>query len=70
MVAAKTYCGWCGNDLATGDHAICRKRLSSVDPPRFCPECARRMVVQVTPVSWTARCSRHGERTSQDDTPG
>ena len=34
-----------------------------LEPPRFCASCARRMVVQITPVGWTARCSRHGELT-------
>ncbi|MDO5032605.1 hypothetical protein [Corynebacterium sp.] len=33
----------------------------SLDVPRYCSECGRRMVVQVRPDSWTARCSRHGE---------
>jgi hypothetical protein len=58
------FCSWCGKDEADGDHGLCRRRLALVDPPRFCPECARRMVVQVTPGGWSARCSRHGESTS------
>jgi len=58
------YCSWCGGALAEGDHARCVARLSLVDPPRYCPQCARRMVVQVDPMGWTARCSRHGETTS------
>lgn len=28
--------------------------------PRFCAECGRRMVVQVRPHGWRAKCSRHG----------
>ncbi|MEJ2890782.1 biotin synthase auxiliary protein BsaP [Actinomycetospora aeridis] len=55
------YCAWCGGARADGDHAACERRLATVDPPRHCPVCARRMVVQVDPVGWTARCSRHGE---------
>ncbi|GAA4804321.1 hypothetical protein GCM10023200_47040 [Actinomycetospora chlora] len=55
------YCAWCGGARAEGDHAACERRLATVDPPRHCPVCARRMVVQVDPVGWTARCSRHGE---------
>jgi hypothetical protein len=55
------FCAWCGRSDADGGHEHCRQRLALVDPPRFCPECARRMVVQVTPAGWTARCSRHGE---------
>jgi hypothetical protein len=55
------YCAWCGGTRADGDHAACDRRLATVDPPRHCPVCARRTVVQVDPVGWTARCSRHGE---------
>ncbi|MFW0791629.1 hypothetical protein [Gordonia sp. CPCC 205333] len=32
-----------------------------LEPPRFCGQCGRRMVVQVRPDGWRARCSRHGE---------
>lgn len=31
------------------------------EPPRYCQICGRRMVVQVFPQGWEARCSRHGE---------
>ena len=31
-----------------------------LEPPRYCGQCGRRMVVQVVPDGWTARCSRHG----------
>ncbi|MFM9378095.1 hypothetical protein [Gordonia sp. VNK21] len=31
-----------------------------LEPPRYCGRCGRRMVVQVRPDGWTARCSRHG----------
>ncbi|WP_024793100.1 biotin synthase auxiliary protein BsaP [Tomitella biformata] len=31
-----------------------------LEPPRYCGVCGRRMVVQVEPNSWWARCSRHG----------
>ncbi|WP_045194951.1 biotin synthase auxiliary protein BsaP [Rhodococcus sp. B7740] len=31
-----------------------------LEPPRFCAECGRRMVVQIVPDGWTSRCSRHG----------
>jgi hypothetical protein len=58
------YCGWCGRPPGEKDHSTCDARLASVDPPRYCPRCARRMVVQVTPSGWTARCSRHGHATS------
>ncbi|GAA4830922.1 hypothetical protein GCM10023201_18510 [Actinomycetospora corticicola] len=60
------YCSFCGGETASGDHERCRARLSRIDPPRYCAECARKMVVQVDPMGWTARCSRHGERTSAE----
>ncbi|HJT96256.1 MAG TPA: hypothetical protein VJ777_30615 [Mycobacterium sp.] len=37
-----------------------------LEPPRFCADCGRRMVVQVRPDGWSARCSRHGELDSKD----
>ena len=37
-----------------------------LEPPRFCAECGRRMVVQVRPDGWWAQCSRHGRVDSQD----
>ena len=38
--------------------------MLELEPPRYCPHCRRRMVVQVTPDAWTARCVEHGERTA------
>lgn len=38
--------------------AALRARLS---PPRYCGVCGRRMIVQVRPDGWWARCSRHGQ---------
>jgi hypothetical protein len=61
VTGGQTFCGWCGGRVVEGDHERCRRRLALVDPPRYCGRCARRMVVQVTPVGWTAQCSRHGE---------
>lgn len=58
------YCDQCGNPDAAAGHDRCAARRE-LEPPRFCPDCARRMVVQVDPVGWTARCSRHGERSSR-----
>ena len=31
-----------------------------LEPPRFCAQCGRRMIVQIAPDGWWARCSRHG----------
>lgn len=53
------WCGQCGEALTPEDHAACR-RGAVLDPPRFCAQCRRRMVVQVTPTGWTAKCVEHG----------
>ena len=37
-----------------------------LEPPRFCAECGRRMIVQVRPDGWSAKCSRHGVQDSKD----
>ena len=55
-----THCARCGADLSADAHVECTQRLE-LEPPRFCTMCGRRMVVQVTPTSWTATCSVHGE---------
>ncbi|AKE40291.1 putative aminotransferase [Corynebacterium kutscheri] len=34
---------------------------AGLEAPRFCQLCGRRMVVQVRPDGWLAKCSRHGE---------
>ncbi|WP_444544199.1 biotin synthase auxiliary protein BsaP [Planotetraspora silvatica] len=53
------FCDHCGRPAAEGDHAACLA-ARAMEPPRYCPRCRRRMVVQVTPRSWSARCSEHG----------
>ncbi|HEY3515251.1 MULTISPECIES: hypothetical protein [Kribbella] len=55
-----TYCGRCG---AEGRHEACVRALA-LEPPRYCAECRRRMIVQVHPTGWTARCSVHGVLTA------
>ncbi len=56
------FCPRCGIPVEHGDHSVCRAALA-LEPPRYCPTCRRRMVVQVTPSDWTARCVEHGETT-------
>ncbi|MPZ69305.1 MAG: hypothetical protein GEU71_07225 [Actinobacteria bacterium] len=53
---ALMFCSGCGRPRAEcpGD---C---LGPLDPPRFCPQCARRLDVQVTPQGYRATCRRHG----------
>lgn len=53
------WCGQCGQALTGEGHEACR-RAATLDPPRYCAHCRRRMVVQVLPTGWTARCSEHG----------
>ena len=57
------FCDRCGQDAATGDHTPCA-RARELEPPRYCTRCRRRMVVQVVPTGWLARCVEHGELTS------
>jgi hypothetical protein len=61
-----TYCGRCGLPLDEAAHDDCR-RLLELEPPRYCPDCRRRMKVQVSPMGWTATCAEHGEVTSGSD---
>ncbi|TCM41888.1 hypothetical protein EV648_111262 [Kribbella sp. VKM Ac-2568] len=62
-VTTVLYCGHCGREVADGSHDDCRQALT-MEPPRYCERCRRRMVVQVHPMGWTARCSAHGEVSS------
>ena len=57
-----TYCGQCGHPVTEAVHDACARRME-LEPPRYCPQCRRRMVVQVTPGHWTARCAEHGQTT-------
>lgn len=60
MTTTELYCGRCGEMLAEGTHDGCGRALE-LEPPRYCGQCRRRMVVQVHPMGWSARCSVHGE---------
>ncbi|MEI2809270.1 MAG: hypothetical protein V9F00_03405 [Nocardioides sp.] len=54
------YCGQCGEPLADSAlHGPCAARMQ-LEPPRFCPQCRRRMKVQITPRGWAADCVEHG----------
>ncbi len=60
-----SFCGHCGAPSDVGDlpasdvHQRCGDHLA-MEPPRYCNACRRRMKVQVTPLGWSAECSRHG----------
>jgi len=60
-LTAERFCDQCG-EQAHDDAACADRRL--LEPPRYCVACRRRMVVQVLPHGWSARCSEHGVRTS------
>ena len=53
------YCGRCGDPLYARPHAACEAALA-LEPPRYCPECRRRLVVQVLPAGYRATCPTHG----------
>ncbi len=53
------YCDRCGEEVAGADHSRCTE-ARRLEPARWCPQCRRRMVVQITPDAWTARCVEHG----------
>ena len=57
------WCDRCGEAAAEGDHSAC-DTARALEPPRFCPDCRRRMKVQVVPSGWTAVCVAHGIRHS------
>jgi ribosomal protein S18 acetylase RimI-like enzyme len=53
------WCGQCGQELTPEGHGRCRA-AAALEPPRYCALCRRRMVVQVVPTGWSARCVEHG----------
>jgi len=56
---APAFCDRCGEPASAGGHERC-VAARTLEPPRFCPTCRRRLVVQVVPTGWTARCAEHG----------
>ena len=62
-VGAGVYNVYTGD--AAGADSPTAARLG-LEPPRYCAECGRRMVVQVRPDGWWAQCSRHGLVDSKD----
>lgn len=63
--ATGNFCGHCGEPSdggaspASAVHRRCDEHLA-MEPPRYCAACRRRLKVQVTPLGWSAECSRHG----------
>ncbi len=55
------YCGWCGRDSSEGDGSECDGSCrDGLEPMRYCPECARTLDVQITPLGYVATCRKHG----------
>ncbi|MEU5761872.1 hypothetical protein [Nocardia sp. NPDC047648] len=55
------YNPFTGKRIVPGlDDAIPAAAALGLEPPRFCEQCGRRMIVQVSPDGWWAKCSRHG----------
>jgi dethiobiotin synthetase len=52
-----TFCPHCGGPTRACPSACARP----LDPPHFCPRCARKLVVQLSPTSHRAHCPIHGE---------
>ncbi|MCU1588437.1 MAG: putative acetyltransferase [Frankiales bacterium] len=51
-----TVCALCGEPGVHPAHIAALE----LEPPRYCVQCGRRMVVQVHPTGWTATCVEHG----------
>lgn len=65
-VGAGVFNVYTGSPAGTAGAAVPTIARLGIQPPRFCAACGRRMVVQVRPNGWTARCSRHGPVDSAD----
>ncbi|SCL31321.1 hypothetical protein [Micromonospora inyonensis] len=53
------WCDRCGEPVGASAHEACRT-ARTLEPPRYCPSCRRRMKVQVLPTGWRATCVEHG----------
>nr|WP_255450338.1 hypothetical protein [Skermania sp. ID1734] len=62
MAVADRYNPYTGKQ----DDSVPAAAALGLEPPRYCTECGRRMIVQVSPDGWWARCSRHGQIDSAD----
>jgi rRNA maturation endonuclease Nob1 len=52
----QSFCTACGKSSVQ-----CLGCERAYDPPRFCPDCGRRLTVTVIPTGWVARCRDHAE---------
>ena len=55
------YNPFTGQPVVAGvDDVIPAAAALGLEPPRYCGDCGRRMIVQISPDGWWAKCSRHG----------
>jgi hypothetical protein len=59
-VGAGAFNVYTGTGSGRADICVPAAAQLGLEPPRFCAACGRRMVVQVRPDGWWAKCSRHG----------
>ncbi|MDJ0361039.1 hypothetical protein [Rhodococcus sp. H29-C3] len=65
MTTDQRYSLHTGKPVVPGvDETVTEAARLGLEPPRFCAECGRRMVVQIRPDGWTSKCSRHGSNDS------
>jgi dethiobiotin synthetase len=50
------FCRYCGRERTRCPEACARP----LDPPHFCPRCARKLIVQLAPTTHRAHCPTHG----------
>lgn len=61
LAEPRQHCVYTGALLSAAEApALSPNARAGGEPPRFCGQCGRRMVVQVHPRGWDATCSRHG----------
>lgn len=66
-VGAGVYNVYTGAQLSAAAGAVVPTAAQlGLEPPRYCAACGRRMMVQVRPDGWWAKCSRHGLVDSTD----
>ncbi|EFV14780.1 hypothetical protein [Segniliparus rugosus] len=66
LAEPRLHCWHTGVLLSEGEApALSPNARAGGEPPRFCGQCGRRMVVQVHPRGWSATCSRHGSVDSE-----
>ena len=53
---SRQFCAGCGSPSN-----VCKGCLLEFEPPHFCHQCGRWIVVRIFPDPWFARCPEHGD---------